>query len=150
MRETGKSHNAEDILHRMEENDPESVAIVSELGCVAYHPRRLHQAAVSHYQDAIKLDPHSPIAYWSKAESLASRAKFHEAVEALQVQQRNGLEPPILVASDTLWPAKAKSRRRARRFQTLQSQAHAGYVDPYLIAVIYLGLRDKTATRMVG
>jgi serine/threonine protein kinase/tetratricopeptide (TPR) repeat protein len=147
MHEAGKSRHAEDILHRMEENDPESVQIVSELGCVAYY-RGDYQEAISHYQEALKLDPHSPIAYWGIGKSLTQQGKFREAVEALQqFQQRNGFEPPLLTAETGYALAREGKVAEARqKIQTLQTQAHAGYVDPYLIAVIYLGLHDKAAT----
>jgi TolB-like protein/Tfp pilus assembly protein PilF len=147
MHEAGKSRHAEDLLHRMEDNDPESVAIISELGCVAYY-RGDYQEAITHYQEALKLDPHSPIAYWGVGKSLTQQGKFREAVEELQqFQVRNGFEPPLLTAETGYALAREGKTAEARqKIQALQTQSHSGYVDPYLISIIYLGLKDKDAT----
>jgi serine/threonine protein kinase len=147
MHEAGKSRHAEDLLHRMEANDPESVAVISELGCVAYY-RGDYQEAITHYQEALKLDSHSPLPYWGMGKSLTQLGKYREAVDELDsFKARNGFEPPLLTAETGYALAReGKAAEAHQKIQTLQDQTRTGYVDPYLIAMVYLGLGDKNQT----
>ena len=146
MHQAGQAHQAEETLHRMEEEEPGASIIVSELGCVAYY-RRQYADAVAYYGESLKTDPGSPIPYWGMGKSLGQEKKYSEAVDALQqFEAKNGFEPPILTAEMGYALGRAgKSAEAKQKIAILQQAAGKGFVDPYLIAVVYLGLGDRDA-----
>ena len=59
----------------------------------------------------------------------------------------NGFEPPIITAEIGYGEALSGDRRAAFATMTrLQQESPASYVDPYLTAIIYLGLKDSDDT----
>jgi tetratricopeptide (TPR) repeat protein len=144
---SGQPRGAEEEVRRQLSYDPESEMLISELGCAAYYEHH-YDEAVRSYRSAMELDPSSPLPYLGLGRSLTELGKYHEAVEVLDsFAKRNGFAPPILLGESGYTCALAGDREGAlKRMATLQDQAKSTYVDPYLIALIYHGLRDHDQT----
>jgi hypothetical protein len=96
----------------------------------------------------MKIDSNSPLPYWGLGKSSTQMGKYHESVEAVQqFRAWHGFEPPVLTAERGFALAREGKVAEARQaIQSLQTSAHSGFVDPYLISLIYLGLHDSDAT----
>jgi hypothetical protein len=73
---------------------------------------------------------------------------YKEALEDLkQVKKLNGFEPTIITAEIGFTEAAAGDRHGAMEtLNRLKEESRHVYVDPYLIAVVYLGLKDRENT----
>ncbi len=139
--------HAEEDLHRMLEFDPHSPGLIDELGCVSYYGGR-YTDSIRYYRQAIAADPQAAIAYWGLGRSLTREGHYIEALETLRrFKAVNGFEPPIITAEIGYSEASSGDRRAAlATVARLQRESRISYVDPYLIAVIYLGLKDGQNT----
>lgn len=145
--QTGRSRKAEEMVRRFLAYDPQSARLISELGCVAYYHRH-YDEAVRSYTAAMEIDPKSPLPYWGLGKSLTQLGKYQQAIEVLDsFAKRNGFEPPILTAESGYSLAKWGKKKEAReRIEQLVAESHSGFVDPYFIALVHLGLGDKEET----
>jgi tetratricopeptide (TPR) repeat protein len=139
--------HAEEDLHRMLEFDPHSAALIGELGCVSYYAGR-YADSIRYYREAIAADPRAAIVHWGLGRSLAREGRYGEALDVLKrFKAVNGFEPPVITAEIGYSEAASGDRRAAlATVKRLEQESRVGYVDPYLIAVVYLGLKDYDNT----
>jgi hypothetical protein len=80
--------------------------------------------------------------------SLAQENKCEEAVKAMQqFEVRNGFEPPMLTAEMGYALGRAGRLAEAKqKIAMLEAAGRKGFIDPYLVAVVYLGIGDRKAT----
>jgi TolB-like protein len=137
------TRHAEEDLHRMLEFDPHSTALINELGCVSYYEGR-YEDSIRYYREAIAADPQAAILHWGLGRSLAREGHYGEALEILRkFKAVNGFEPAVITAEIGYTEALSGDRRAALATVTrLEQESGTGYVDPFLIAVVYLGLKD--------
>ena len=144
LERTGRTQNAEEVLQRLLVYDPTSSALVAELGCVDYY-RHNYPAALHHYQEAMQLDPRSPLPYWGLGKSLNQLGRHREAIDILsQFKRSTGFEPPLLTSE--IGYALAASGHRSEALNTiheLRSAPRSTFVDPYLASTIYLAMNDR-------
>jgi TolB-like protein/Tfp pilus assembly protein PilF len=139
--------HAEEDLHRMLEFDPHSTSLINELGCVSYYGGR-YDDSIRYYRAALAADPRAAIIYWGLGRSLAREGHYSEALETLRrFKAVNGFEPPVITAEIGYSEALSGDRQAALATVTrLEQESKVGFVDPYLIAIIYLGLKDGDNT----
>jgi TolB-like protein/Tfp pilus assembly protein PilF len=143
----GRYRHAEENLESMLEFDPHSGMLIAELGCVKYYAGH-YDDSIRYYQQALSLDPHSVLGNWGMARSLAREGRYKEALEDLkQFKKLNGFEPTIITAEIGFTEAASGDRHAAMEtLKQLQEESKHAYVDPYLMAVVYLGLKDRENT----
>jgi DNA-binding winged helix-turn-helix (wHTH) protein/TolB-like protein/Tfp pilus assembly protein PilF len=143
----GRYRHAEEDLESMLEFDPHSGMLIAELGCVKYYAGH-YDDSIRYYQQALSLDPRSVLGYWGMGRSLAREERYKEALEDLRrFKQLNGFEPTIITAEIGFTEAASGDRHAAMGIlKQLQEESKGAYVDPYLMAVIYLGLKDRENT----
>jgi serine/threonine-protein kinase len=143
----GRYRHAEENLESMLEFDPHSGMLIAELGCVKYYAGH-YDDSIRYYQQALSLDPHSVLGNWGMARSLAREGRYKEALEDLkQFKKLNGFEPTIITAELGFTEAASGDRHAAMEtLKQLQEESKHAYVDPYLMAVVYLGLKERENT----
>jgi TolB-like protein len=143
----GRYRHAEEDLESMLEFDPHSGMLIAELGCVKYYAGH-YDESIRFYKQALGLDPHSVLGYWGMGRSLAREGRYKEALEDLkQFKKLNGFEPTIITAEIGFTEAMAGDRHAAMEtLNQLTQESKQVYVDPYLRAVVYLGLKDHENT----
>jgi TolB-like protein/tetratricopeptide (TPR) repeat protein len=147
MAQTGRTRDADEMVHRMLGYDPQSAQLIGELGCIDYY-RGDYENAMQHYREAMAKDPHSPVPYWGLGKSLSLQGKYGEAVKVMrQFKFVNGFEPPLLTAEiGYALGREGKASEAQRAIAELREGSKSAYVDPYLVALIYLGMGDEQAT----
>jgi adenylate cyclase len=135
--------HAEEDLRRMLEFDPHSPGLINELGCVSYYAGR-YADSIRYYRTAIAEDPRAAIVYWGLGRSLAREGHYRESLEVLKrFKAMNGFEPPVITSQIGYTEAASGDRQVAlATVKRLEQESRLSYVDPYLIAVVYLGLKD--------
>ena len=146
MERTGEPRTAEEMLGRMLTYDPQSAALIAELGCVQYY-RRNYGAALRYYREALQSDPGSLLPYWGLGKTLNAQQKPDEAIQVLQsFRRRNGFEPPVITAE--IGCAFARSGKKLQAVASIHSlvrSAQTSFVDPYLVATVYACMNDRDA-----
>jgi TolB-like protein/Tfp pilus assembly protein PilF len=147
MAQTGRTRDADETVNRMLAYDPQSAQLIGELGCIDYY-RGDYQDAMKHYREAMAKDPHSPVPYWGLGKTLSLQGKYGEAVKVLrQFKPANGFEPPLLTAEiGYALGREGKTGDAEREIAELREESKSKYVDPYFIALIYLGMGEEQAT----
>jgi DNA-binding winged helix-turn-helix (wHTH) protein/TolB-like protein/Tfp pilus assembly protein PilF len=142
----GKPRNAEEMLRRMLAYDPQSSALIAELGCVDFY-RGDYDAALRHYRDALQSDPQTPVAYWGMGKTLNAQGKHAEAIKVLRsFKERNGFEPPLLTAEIGYALGASGQREQALEIiRNLSRNPGAGFIDPYYVSIVYLSIKDRDA-----
>jgi TolB-like protein/Flp pilus assembly protein TadD len=143
----GRYRHAEEDLERMLEFDPDSSMLISELGCVKYYSGQ-YDDAIRYYHRAMAIDSQSVLGYWGLGRALAKEGRYKDALDALQTfRPANGVEPPIITAEIGYTEGLSGDKQAAREtLHKLNEQSKKIFVDPYLIAVIYLSLNDQKNT----
>jgi DNA-binding winged helix-turn-helix (wHTH) protein/TolB-like protein/tetratricopeptide (TPR) repeat protein len=107
------------------------------------NPELVIEEALRHFDDALRLDPHSAVAYWGMGRALAMQGKYAEAIAFMdRYKLENGFEPPILTAERGFAAGSMGHRQTALECLGQMHTIPSGYVDSYLVATIYLGLHD--------
>jgi DNA-binding winged helix-turn-helix (wHTH) protein/TolB-like protein/tetratricopeptide (TPR) repeat protein len=147
LSQTGHVRKAEEILQNSLVYDPESGALIVELGCIAYYNRR-YEDAVGYFNKVVEEDPTSPVPYWGLAKSLTQMGRFQEAVESLdRFSARNGDAPPLLIAESGYTLARwGKKKEAMDRLEQLSKLSKTIFVNPFFVALIYLGLDERDET----
>jgi TolB-like protein len=147
MAETGRTRDADEMVQRMLGYDPQSAQLIGELGCIDYY-RGDYNHAAQHYRDAMAKDPHSPVPYWGLGKTLSLQGKYSEAVKTLrQFKQVSGFEPPLLTAEiGYALGREGKISEAEQEIAQLRDESRSTFVDPYLVAVICLGMGDEPNT----
>jgi TolB-like protein len=144
MAQTGRTRDADEMVHRMLGYDPQSAQLIGELGCIDYY-RGDYENAMRHYREAVAMDPHSPVPYWGLGKTLSLQGKYGEAVKVMrQFKPANGFEPPLLTAEiGYALGREGKTSEAQREVAELREESKSAFVDPYLVSLIYLGMGDE-------
>ena len=147
MAATGRTRDADEMVHRMLGYDPQSAQLIGELGCIDYY-RGDYENASRHYREAMATDPQSPVPYWGLGKSLSLQGKYGEAVQILrQFKQASGFEPPLLTAEiGYALGREGKTSQAQQEIAVLRAESKSTFVDPYFVALIYLGIGDEQST----
>jgi tetratricopeptide (TPR) repeat protein len=141
---SGHIRHAEEDVRRMLEFDPHSPALIGEMGCVRYYAGR-YDDSVRYYRQALAVDPRSTVVNWGLGRSLGSEGHYAEALAVLRgFKTINGFEPPVITAEIGYTEGMSGDRKAAlETAQILKRAAAHTYVDPYLVALIYLSVKDE-------
>ena len=147
MAQTGQTRGADEMVHRMLGYDPQSAQLIGELGCINYY-RGDYENAMRYYREAVTTDPHSPVPYWGLGKTLSLQGKYGEAVKVMrEFKPANGFEPPLVTAEIGYALGRdGKTSEAQREIAELHEESKTAFVDPYLTALIYLGIGDEQAT----
>ncbi len=147
MAQTGRTRDADEMVHRMLGYDPQSAQLIGELGCIDYY-RGDYENAMAHYREAMAKDPHSPVPYWGLGKTLSLQGKYGEAVKVMrQFKPANGFEPPLLTAEiGYALGREGKTSEAQREIAELREESRSAFVDPYLVSLIYLGMGEEQLT----
>jgi TolB-like protein/Flp pilus assembly protein TadD len=145
--QSGRTRHAEEEIHQVLEFDPRSPTLLGELGCINYYGGK-YEESIRYYRQALAADSRSPIANWGLGKSLVREGRYAEALETLRrFKTVNGFEPPIITAE--IGYAEGSSGDRKAAIETahmLQRASVHTFVDPYLVALIYLSVKDADNT----
>jgi TolB-like protein/Flp pilus assembly protein TadD len=145
--QSGRTRHAEEEIHQVLEFDPRSPTLLGELGCINYYGGK-YEEAIRYYRQALAADSRSPIANWGLGKSLVREGRYAEALEILRrFKVVNGFEPPVITAE--IGYAEGLSGDRKAAIETAHSLQRASahtFVDPFLVALIYLSLKDADNT----
>jgi TolB-like protein/tetratricopeptide (TPR) repeat protein len=147
MAQTGRTRDADEMVHRMLGYDPQSAQLIGELGCIDYY-RGDYENAMRYYREAVATDPHSPVPYWGLGKTLSLQAKYGESVKVMeQFRPANGFEPPLLTAEiGYALGQEGKTNEAQQEITKLRDESKSAFVDPYLVSLIYLGMGDEQLT----
>jgi TolB-like protein len=147
LAQTGRTRDADEMVHRMLGFDPQSAQLIGELGCIDYY-RGDYDNAMRHYREAMATDPHSPVPYWGLGKTLSLQGRYGEAVKIMrQFKPANGFEPPLLTAEIGYALGREGKRGEAQReIAELREESKSTFVDPYFVSLIYLGMEDEPST----
>jgi len=144
---TGRASEADEVLRRALENDPLSISLTTELGCNSYYARR-YDESISQYREALIIEPRNFMAVYGLARSLNHKKQYQEAVNEIEKAKTfMPMLPPIAVAEVGYAYAKMGKREEAeKQLKTLDETSKKIFVDPFLMATVYLSLDDKDET----
>jgi TolB-like protein/tetratricopeptide (TPR) repeat protein len=147
MSQTGRTRDADELVHRMLGYDPQSAQLIGELGCIAYY-RGDYENAMRYYRQAVATDPHSPVPYWGLGKTLSLQGKYGEAVKVMrEFKPANGFEPPLVTAEiGYALGREGKTSEAQQEVAALREESKSAFVDPYFVALIYLGMGDEQLT----
>jgi TolB-like protein/Tfp pilus assembly protein PilF len=124
--------------------DPLSLAINTGLGHVLYLSRQYDQA-IQQYRNAIRLDPKFVQAHLWFGRPFLQKRMYREAIAELTQAVKLSGESTISLAMLGHAYAAAGKRKEAGYFLTkLMERAKLQYVSSYWIAMVHIGLGDKT------
>lgn len=144
LESAGRIDDAERAVRRGLVVDPLSTPLTTELGCNSYYQRR-YDRAIAEFGKALDLDARNPVAHWGLGRAYGQKKMYTEALTALhRVAQLNGFAPPLVLAEIGYVLASSGHGNEAREvIAKLEELSTTLYVDPYLVAIIYLAL-DQT------
>jgi TolB-like protein/tetratricopeptide (TPR) repeat protein len=122
---------------------PSSPAIQGELGCSAYYAG-LFDSAESYSREMLKNDPENAATYFQLARTLAQKSNYQAALEILKIgKTKPGGNWSALDAESAYVHAREGNTNAAQEIiAALKSRGQTEYIDPYIYAMIYAGLRD--------
>jgi len=144
---TGRAAEADEPLRRALENDPLSISLTTELGCNSYYARR-YDESISQYREALLIEPRNFMAIYGLARSLNQQKQYQQAIDEIdKAKTFMPMLPPIAVAEKAFAYSKLGKREEAEReLKILDDQSKQIFVDPFLMATVYLSLDDKDET----
>jgi TolB-like protein/DNA-binding winged helix-turn-helix (wHTH) protein/Flp pilus assembly protein TadD len=140
----GRGEEALTEHRRALELDPLSLIINSGTGHRLYRLRRYDQAAAS-LNAAVQLDPGFPSTHWNLGLVYAQQKNFPAAIAELRTAE--GLfhdeNAVVLGGLGYAYGASGDKARAQAILRHLERRAGAEYVDPYAVALVYAGLKNK-------
>ena len=138
----GRNEEAIEEAKLAQRLDPLSLIINSVLGFNYYFARR-YDEAIPIYEKTLELDPNFSTAYGYIGMAYEAKGMHEQAIanfqKALQLQSR----PEYLAWIGHVYAMSGRREKAEKILEELKSPSRQGYVSPYHIAFLYLGLGDK-------
>lgn len=139
----GRNDEAIAEIKRALELDPLSLPANLELGCASYYGRQYDQA-IKQFRETLTMDSNSPLSYLGIGRAYGQKKMYQEAIAELSKGKTiSGDWPPIVAELAYAYGASGKKAEARRLLQELREQTSRRYVDPYLMAMVFVGLSDK-------
>jgi serine/threonine protein kinase/Flp pilus assembly protein TadD len=137
----GRLDEAKQAMQRAVELDPVSLILNTELGFASYATRQ-YGPAIIQYRKTLEIDSRFTLASWWLAQALGQEGRHEEARTELV---RAGAVSDSLLRSELGCVEAATGRRAEARkiVDELIERRAREYIDPTLIAYIYIALADK-------
>ncbi|MEP6787095.1 MAG: tetratricopeptide repeat protein, partial [Acidobacteriota bacterium] len=130
-------------VKRVAEQHPTSIVINAEIGCSSYYAHQYDQA-ITELQNTILMDPGFFTAYYNLGRAYGQKRMYKEASAALVKANELSANTPYVIAEQGYTYAAMGDIKAANDvLKALEDQAPNRYVDPYLKAIVYVGLADK-------
>jgi len=144
---TGRAADVDDALRRALVDDPISIALTTELGCNSYFAGRFDQS-IKEYREALLMGPNNFMAVYGLARTLNYRRQYQEAIDEIEkAKSFMPMLPPIAIAERSYSFGKMGKRAEADAgLESLDEFPKQVFVDPFLKAIICLGLDEKEQT----
>jgi len=141
---TGRVADAEREIRKALVTDPLSPPLHTELGCNSYYARN-YDLSIRESADAIEIEPRNPVAFWGVGRAYAQKKMYGEAIAAIgKAQAVGGSEVPLLLSELGYDYARQGRRKEAEAvIARLRAMSSRFYVDPFFLAIVYLGLDDR-------
>ncbi|HST29794.1 MAG TPA: tetratricopeptide repeat protein [Chthoniobacterales bacterium] len=122
--------------------DPTNLVISSELGLAYYFARRFDDAIAQH-RKTLEMDPNFVYASVSLAQDYDQSGRYEEALAELNRARPISRDWSWITAEMGYVEARMGKRSEAQKIiQELNDRATREYIDPGLIAYVYIGLND--------
>lgn len=145
---TGRAVDADQSLRAALKSDPHSVSLATELGCNSYYSGHVDES-IREYREALSLEPHNFMAFYGLARSLNRKGQYQDAIDEIEKAKWDKMPglPPIAIAEEAYSYSKLGARDEAEKdVRMLEDLPKPVYVDPFIIATVYLSLDDKDQT----
>ncbi len=125
------------------EVDPLSLIINTDMGKMLYYARRYQQAA-EQLQRTLDLDPYFAYACYTLGFVYLQEGRFDEAIaEINKAVVLSGRDAASSAELGFAYAVAGQCQEAREVLATLEKHSKHGYVDPYHMALIHIGLRDK-------
>ncbi|MEA2238880.1 MAG: hypothetical protein QOC81_3604 [Thermoanaerobaculia bacterium] len=128
--------------NRALELDPLSLVINMEAG-LPYYFRHQYDKALEHFQKAIALDPSFALAYVETGWVYEEQNDLPRAIATFKKAAALDDTTPVQIALAHAYGMASQPAEAKRILQTLLDRSKTTYIPPFLLAAIYLGLRDS-------
>jgi eukaryotic-like serine/threonine-protein kinase len=123
--------------------DPLSVALSNDVGSAFYLARR-YDEAIRQYQKSIELDPDDSGEHLNLGEVYELKGMHEEAIKEFQKTiSIAGRTSGVLGLLGHAYAASGKQAEALKILDELKGRSKNGYVSPWDIAMLYIGLGDK-------
>lgn len=141
----GRFHEAEMESMRALQTDPLSPIMNVHLGW-HYFFTRDYDKSLEQLQKTLDLDPQYGLAYWYRGWVYEQKGMFAESLREMRKAQQL-LKTNIVVEGDIghLYAVSGQKREAAKTIAALKKKSADRYVNPFEIALIYVGLQDNTS-----
>jgi tetratricopeptide (TPR) repeat protein len=140
----GRADEALKLVRLAAATHPSSILIHSELGCASYYAGRLDESE-THWRDTLGRDPENAYLRWGLARTLAQQGKLPDAARELETALTKTGGDWAAIQSDVAYVQGRRQQRDAavRTITELKARASREYVDPYVLAMAFVGI-DET------
>ena len=126
-------------------SNPHSFMLKAEVGCVSYSAGE-YTGSIEQYSTILELNPSYHLALWGLGRAYAQRAQRGDYAKAIDVLEQ-GREPlgdwSVLIADlGYVYAIAGENEKAEEMLSLLRSQSADSYVDPYLVAMVHVGLGD--------
>jgi TolB-like protein/DNA-binding winged helix-turn-helix (wHTH) protein/Flp pilus assembly protein TadD len=135
----GKYDEGVRLIRQVQQLDPLSLVINTDVGYVYYIARRYDEAIAS-YRNALTMDAKFSLAHLLLGLALSQKGQHAEAIAEVQQASDRGSE--YLAALGNVYARAGRREEALATLEQLQQLARRQYVPPYQFAWIYCGLGD--------
>jgi serine/threonine protein kinase/tetratricopeptide (TPR) repeat protein len=140
----GRFLDAHNALRIARELDPLSPVVHASRGLVYFYQRK-YERALSEYQRIFEMDGDFGMAYYFAGQVYERTARYKEAIDAFtQAESLVGSTPEIVAALGHAHAASGNRGLAEERVSELTAMSQNQYVSAALIALVYVGLDEKT------
>ncbi len=139
----GRSEEGLSEVKRAEELEPLSVSVKAHVAAILYFSRR-YDEAIEAAKKAVELDSSAPIAHQRLGGAYEQKGMFPEAIAEFKKAVDGSNRVQLAVSSLAHAFALAGKRDEAEKLLVeLNERSNSQYVSSFLIAEVYVALRDK-------
>jgi tetratricopeptide (TPR) repeat protein len=136
----GKYDEGIRLMRQVQQLDPLSLVINTDVGYVYYIARR-YDEAIALYRSALTMDAKFSLAHLLLGLALTQKGQHAEAIAEVQLATDRGSE--YLAALGNVYARAGRRTEALATLEKLQELARHQYVPPYQFAWIYCGLDDR-------
>ncbi len=139
---TGRLDEAKAEMKRAQELDPLSLIITADVGNAFYYARQ-YDEAIEQYKKALDLDPRFFITYLWLGAAYEQKKMYSQAIAELQKGLAFVRHPQLISSLGHVYAVAGQRAEAQQLLEELQEMSKQSYINPYLIALIYVGLGEK-------